>query len=58
LALALALPQATAAYGGAPFERFGLLLTSHSEGVLKTNLGFVLIPTVLGWVALGCAQEQ
>jgi hypothetical protein len=33
-------------------------LTSHVEGVLETHLGFVLIPTVLGWMVLGCAQEQ
>ena len=37
---------------------FACCLTSHVEGVLKTRLGFVLLPTALGWVALGFAQEQ
>src|SRR5712692_2990965 len=42
-ALALALPQARQAHGGAEFEGFCLLLTRYVEGVLKTRLSFVLI---------------
>src|SRR2546427_10795627 len=57
-ALALALPQAPQAYGGAEFEGLRLLLTRHVEGMLKTRRGFVLIPTALGCVALGFADEQ
>ena len=57
-ALTLALPQTRQAHGGAEFERLRLLPTSHVEGVLKTRLGFVLLPTVLVWVALGFTQEQ
>src|SRR5262245_46339916 len=51
----LALPQTTQAHGGAQFEGFCLLLTRHVEGVLKTCLSFVLLPTALGWMALGFA---
>src|SRR5215475_9334688 len=56
-ALALELPQATQAHGGAQFEGFCLLVTGHIEGVLKTRLGFVVIQTALSWVVLSCAQE-
>jgi hypothetical protein len=54
-ALALVLPESAQAHRGAEFEGLGLLLTSHGEGLPKTPLAVVLLPTALGWVALGCA---
>lgn len=56
--LAPLLPQPGQAHGGTEFERLRLLLTSHVEGLLQTLFGFVRLSTLLGWVALGCAQEQ
>src|SRR5262245_5157131 len=55
--LAMALPQTRQAHDGAQLQRLGLQLPHHVEGALKTRLGFVLLPPVLSWVALGCAQK-